>query len=75
MFDDLKGKVVVVTGGVTGIGGAVSGAFAEAGAKVVAQYHNGGPELAAVEKATGPEIVFGGHVMLGPAPVIRSGPE
>ena len=34
MFDDLKGKVVVVTGGVTGIGGAASLAFAEAGASL-----------------------------------------
>lgn len=51
MFDDLKGKVVVVTGGVTGIGGAASLAFAAAGAKVVAQYMNGGPELAAIEAA------------------------
>lgn len=51
MFDDLKGKVVVVTGGVTGIGGAASMAFAAAGAKVLAQYHGGGPELAAIEAA------------------------
>jgi 3-oxoacyl-[acyl-carrier protein] reductase len=51
MFDDLKGKVVVVTGGVTGIGGAASLAFAAAGARVFAQYHGGGPELAAIEKA------------------------
>ena len=49
MFDDLKGKVVVVTGGVTGIGGAASLAFADAGAKVFAQYLGGGPELAAIE--------------------------
>jgi 3-oxoacyl-[acyl-carrier protein] reductase len=51
MFDDLKGKVVVVTGGVTGIGGAASLAFAAAGAKVFAQYLGGGPELAVIEKA------------------------
>lgn len=51
MFDDLNGKVVVVTGGVTGIGGAASLAFAAAGAKVFAQYLGGGPELAAIEKA------------------------
>jgi len=51
MFDDLKGKVVVVTGGVTGIGGAASLAFAAAGARVFAQYHGGGPELAAIEAA------------------------
>jgi 3-oxoacyl-[acyl-carrier protein] reductase len=51
MFDDLKGKVVVVTGGVTGIGGAASLAFAGVGAKVFAQYLGGGPELQTVEQA------------------------
>ena len=51
MFDDLKGKCVVVTGGVTGIGGAASLAFAAAGAKVFAQYFGGGKELDAIEKA------------------------
>lgn len=51
MFDDLKGKAVVVTGGVTGIGGAVSLAFAAAGARVLAHYHAGGDELKAVEAA------------------------
>lgn len=51
MFDDLKDKVVVVTGGVTGIGGAASLAFAAAGAKVFAQYWGGGPELEAIGKA------------------------
>jgi 3-oxoacyl-[acyl-carrier protein] reductase len=45
MFSDLKNKVVVVTGGVTGIGGAASLGFAAQGAKVMAQYHAGGPEL------------------------------
>jgi 3-oxoacyl-[acyl-carrier protein] reductase len=51
MFDDLKNKVVVVTGGVTGIGGAASLGFAAAGAKVLAQYLGGGPELATIEKS------------------------
>ena len=51
MFDDLKGQVVVVTGGVTGIGGAASLGFAAAGAKVVAQYFGGGDELKAIEAA------------------------
>ena len=51
MFDDLKGKVVVVTGGVTGIGGAASLAFAGEGADVFAQYFGGGQELAEIEKA------------------------
>jgi 3-oxoacyl-[acyl-carrier protein] reductase len=51
MFDDLKNKVVVVTGGVTGIGGAASLGFAKVGAKVLAQYLGGGPELKEIEAA------------------------
>ena len=51
MFDDLKNKIVVVTGGVTGIGGAASLGFAACGAKVLAQYFGGGPELATIEAA------------------------
>jgi 3-oxoacyl-[acyl-carrier protein] reductase len=45
MFNDLKDKVVVITGGVTGIGGAASHAFHEAGAKVLAHYLAGGKDL------------------------------
>ena len=51
MFADLKDKVVVVTGGVTGIGGAASLGFAKAGARVLAQYLGGGEELKAIEAA------------------------
>jgi 3-oxoacyl-[acyl-carrier protein] reductase len=51
MFDDLKGKAVVVTGGVTGIGGAASLGFAKCGARVLAQYFGGGDELKAIEAA------------------------
>jgi 3-oxoacyl-[acyl-carrier protein] reductase len=51
MFDDLKGKTVVVTGGVTGIGGAASLGFANTGARVLAQFLGGGPELKAMEAA------------------------
>ncbi len=51
MFADLKDKVVVVTGGVTGIGGAASLGFAKAGSRVLAQYLGGGPELKTVEAA------------------------
>ncbi len=51
MFNDLKGKTVVVTGGVTGIGGAASLGFANAGAKVLAQFLGGGPELKDMEAA------------------------
>ncbi len=51
MFSDLAGKVVVVTGGVTGIGGAASLGFAKVGAKVLAQYLGGGEELKTIEAA------------------------
>ena len=51
MMNDLGGKRVVVTGGVTGIGGAASLAFADAGAKVLAQYLGGGPELKTIVAA------------------------
>lgn len=40
---------MVVTGGVTGIGGAASRRFREAGAHVLAQYLGGGAEMAALE--------------------------
>ncbi len=49
MFDDLKDKAVVVTGGVTGIGGAASHAFAAAGARVLAQYLGGIEEAGQME--------------------------
>jgi 3-oxoacyl-[acyl-carrier protein] reductase len=51
MFDDLKDKVVVITGGVTGIGGAASLGFAKCGSKVLAQYLGGGDELKTIEAA------------------------
>ncbi len=51
MFDDLKGKAVVVTGGVTGIGGAAALGFTKAGARVLSQYLGGGPELKTIEEA------------------------
>jgi 3-oxoacyl-[acyl-carrier protein] reductase len=46
LFRDLENKRIVVTGGVTGIGGAASRALAEAGAKVFAQYLGGEREAA-----------------------------
>lgn len=40
MYPDLKGKVVAVTGGATGLGKAMCLRFAEEGAKVVVNYYN-----------------------------------
>ncbi|MGE3874367.1 MAG: SDR family NAD(P)-dependent oxidoreductase [Parvibaculaceae bacterium] len=51
MFSDLKSKRIVITGGVTGIGGAATRALAAAGAKVFAQYLGGEKEAAALAKA------------------------
>jgi 3-oxoacyl-[acyl-carrier protein] reductase len=48
---ELSGKKIVVTGGVTGIGGAASRALAAAGANVLAQYWAGGSELAEFQEA------------------------
>jgi 3-oxoacyl-[acyl-carrier protein] reductase len=50
LFNDLKSKRIVVTGGVTGIGGAASRALAGAGAKVFAQYLGGEAEAAELGK-------------------------
>ena len=50
-MSELSGKRIVVSGGVTGIGGAASRALAEAGANVLAQYWSGGAELADFEEA------------------------
>lgn len=50
MFSDLRNKRIVITGGVTGIGGAATLALAEMGAKLFAQYLNGEKEAAEFEK-------------------------
>ena len=50
MFSDLQSKRIVVTGGVTGIGGAASRALANSGAKVFAQYLGGEREAAELER-------------------------
>ena len=48
MFEDLKGRIALVTGGATGIGGAVSAAFGRAGMKVAVHYHAGSDEAGRV---------------------------
>ena len=48
---DFSGKVVVVTGGASGIGGAATRAFAAAGAKVAFSYVTSADEAALIEKA------------------------
>jgi 3-oxoacyl-[acyl-carrier protein] reductase len=40
-MSDLQGRVALVTGGATGIGGAISSAFGEQGMKVAVHYHGG----------------------------------
>ena len=39
-MEDLKGKVVVITGASTGIGAATALRFSQAGSKVVINYNN-----------------------------------
>lgn len=51
MFEDLKGRVALVTGGATGIGGAISAAFGAAGMKVAIHFHAGADEAAKVADA------------------------
>ena len=53
MFEDLKGRVALVTGGATGIGGAISAAFGAAGMKVAVHYH-AGSEAARRRRGAGP---------------------
>ena len=50
MFADLKNKRIVITGGVTGIGGAATLALAGMGARLFAQYLGGDKEAADLEK-------------------------
>ncbi len=61
MLDDLAGRVALVTGGATGIGGAISRAFGRAGMKVAVHYLNGeaeAKEVAAAIRAGGGEALL-----------------
>jgi 3-oxoacyl-[acyl-carrier protein] reductase len=48
MFEDLRGRVALVTGGATGIGGAISAAFGASGMKVAVHHHAGAGEARGV---------------------------
>lgn len=48
MFEDLRERVALVTGGATGIGGAISAAFGAAGMKVAVHYHAGADQAATI---------------------------
>ncbi|MBM3380255.1 MAG: SDR family NAD(P)-dependent oxidoreductase, partial [Betaproteobacteria bacterium] len=67
MADDLKGKVVLITGSSTGIGAAVAVAFGQHGARVVVHYNSSkGPaqEVFEAVRASGAEaILLQGDVM------------
>jgi 3-oxoacyl-[acyl-carrier protein] reductase len=61
MFEDLKGRVALVTGGATGIGGAISVAFGAAGMKVAVHYHAGSDaaqDVAQQIRRTGSEVLL-----------------
>jgi 3-oxoacyl-[acyl-carrier protein] reductase len=50
MFEDLKGRVALVTGGATGIGGAVSTALGRVGMKVAVHFHAGAEQAEGVAR-------------------------
>lgn len=66
MFDDLKGKRVLITGSSTGIGAAAAIAFGELGARVAVHYNSSRDEAQAVVSAIaangGEAILVGGDV-------------
>ena len=66
MIEDLKNKVVLITGASTGIGAAAAIAFGKNGAKVAVHYNKSKAEAekvaAAVERAGGKALLVGGDV-------------
>jgi 3-oxoacyl-[acyl-carrier protein] reductase len=66
MIDDLKGKVVLITGSSTGIGAAAARAFAANGARVAIHYNRSATEaqavLAAIEADGGTAMLVHGDV-------------
>jgi 3-oxoacyl-[acyl-carrier protein] reductase len=58
---DFSGKVVVVTGGASGIGGAATRAFAAAGGKVVFAWQTSADDAASIEA----ECHKAGHIVRG----------
>ncbi len=66
MIEDLKNKVVLITGASTGIGAAAALAFGKNGAKVAVHYNRSKSEAenvaSAVEKAGGKSVLVGGDV-------------
>lgn len=63
MFEDLKGKVVLITGASTGIGAAAARAFAQCGSRVVIHYNasrDAAEDVAREVRAAGAEAVLAG---------------
>jgi 3-oxoacyl-[acyl-carrier protein] reductase len=61
MFEDLKGKAVLITGASTGIGAAVARGFGQAGARVGVHYNR---SREAAERLAGEIGAAGGEAML-----------
>jgi 3-oxoacyl-[acyl-carrier protein] reductase len=66
MFEDLKNRVALVTGGATGIGGAISSAFGAAGMNVAVHFHAGAGAAAGIadgiRRAGGKAVTLQGDI-------------